>query len=126
MKENEIENDYARFYIKDGILFFVYKEIDNLDLDAAKKSVADRLALQDEVSFPVLCDIRGLKGADKTARDYLAREGSALTECVGLLVDSPALKLMTNFYLMVNKPQVPTKVFRTKEEAIGYIKDFMN
>ena len=126
MKENEIENDYARFYIKDGILFFVYKEIDNLDLDAAKKIVADRLALQDEVSFPVLCDIRGLKGADKTARDYLAREGSALTECVGLLVDSPALKLMTNFYLMVNKPQVPTKVFRTKEEAIGYIKDFMN
>ncbi|MEL6560788.1 MAG: hypothetical protein AAFQ94_21520 [Bacteroidota bacterium] len=126
MKENEIENDYARFYIKDGILFFVYKEIDNLDLDAAKKIVADRLALQDSVSFPVLCDIRGLKGADKTARDYLAREGSALTECVGLLVDSPALKLMTNFYLMVNKPQVPTKVFRTKEEAIGYIRDFMN
>lgn len=126
MNESEVRNDFARFYIKEGILHFIYNDDVQLDLSAAKLIVEDRLRLQNNVSFPVLCDIRGLKGADKAARDFLANEGSILTIGVGLIVDSPALKIMTNFYMLVNKPKVPTKVFRTELEAIDYLKTLVS
>lgn len=121
MNNLEVTNDYARFYINNGILHFIYHADIEIDVDAAKIIVHDRVKLQDNVSFPVLCDIRGLKSVNKTARDYLAKEGSVLTERVGLIVSSPAQKIMTNFYLMVNKPVVPTKVFISEEEAFQYL-----
>ena len=124
MKENEIENDYARFYIKDGILYFIYKEKVNIDLNAAKQIVADRIHLQQNESLPVICYLKSLSGSEKSARDYLANEGSAYTTAVALVVGSPAIKIITNFYMLVNKPKVPTKVFISEEEAIKYLKNF--
>lgn len=124
MKENEIENDYARFYIKGEILYFVYKDKVNIDLEAAKLIVSDRIKLQQDKSLPVICYVNSLSGSDKPARDYLAKEGSQLTKAVALVVNSPAIKVITNFYLLVNKPLVPTKVFINEEEAISYLKTF--
>ncbi len=121
---DELENDFARFYIKDGVLFFIYKKIDELNLEAAKRIVGDRIKIQKNADYPVICDIRLLGSADKSARDYLAKEGSAYVKAVALLVDSPALKLMANFYLTVNKPDVPTKMFTAMPQALEFINKF--
>lgn len=118
---SQIENEFASFYIEDGILYFIYKKNTELDLEAAKRVVEDRKSVQKGVSYPVICDIRGLKNVDKTARDYLAKEGSSLVKAVALLMDSPAYQFMANFYLKVSKPNVPTKMFSTMNEAMGFV-----
>ncbi|MHB1148607.1 MAG: DUF7793 family protein, partial [Lutibacter sp.] len=78
MNSEQFENEYAKFWIKDQILFFEYKTDLVIDLAAAQRIVADRIQFQHEVAYPIFCDIRGVVDFDKAARDYLAQSGSVL------------------------------------------------
>ncbi|MDP2161557.1 MAG: hypothetical protein Q8K02_13815 [Flavobacterium sp.] len=119
------ENEYALFWVEDGILFFEYKPEVILTLDVAQRIVADRIRFQNEKSYPVLCDIRGIIDTDKSGRDYLAQSGSLLTKAVGLLVHQKVSLTISNFYLHISKPTVPTQVFTSKEAGIIYLKQFL-
>ena len=124
MDGSGIENDFAEFHLKNGIMFFTYKKDSYLDLEAAMRVVNDRVSIQNGKSYPVLCNITGLKGISKDGRDFLAKEGSELVKAVALIGASPGLRVMTNFYLYVNKPIVPTKVFPSKSEALKYLENY--
>jgi hypothetical protein len=124
MDKPSFENDYATFWMEAGIVYFVYKENASIDLQAAKQIVEDRIRFQKQVDFPIYCDIRGMKRADKAARDFLAKEGSSYTKGVAIIVDSPMTKIIGNFYLGLNKPTTPTKMFTDKEEALEYLSQF--
>ncbi|MGS2764161.1 DUF7793 family protein [Sinomicrobium sp. M5D2P9] len=119
------ENSYARFWIDRNILFFVYKTGTIINLTAAKQIVADRLVFQKEQSFPVFCDIRGLHDINKTARDYLANEGSVLIHAVSILADPPISRAILDFYLKMSKPLIPTKVFKDSDKAILFLEPFL-
>ena len=119
------ENEYAQFWIANGILFFEYKPNIILDLEVAKIVVADRIHFQNEESFPVLCDVRGIVNTDKSGRDYLARSGSVLTKAVGLIVNQKVSLTIGNFYLRINKPTVPTQLFTNKDDALAYLEKFI-
>lgn len=124
---NYNENEFAVFWIEEEILFFEYKSNIIIDLAAAQQIVADRLRIQNGKAYPILCDIRGIIDSDKAARDYLAQHGSVLTKAVGIIfTDQKSLSLlMITFYLRVNKPQVPTKVFTDKTTALEFLKTFI-
>jgi hypothetical protein len=120
------ENEFAEFWIQEGILYFIYKHGSVINLDAAKKIVAERLKLQAGVPYPVFCDLRGIRDSDKAARDYLAREGSELVKAVGALVESPVTKVMLNFYMKIDRPRTPTQMFTTKEDALLYLQAYID
>lgn len=122
--KNSFSNDYATFWIDDGILFFLYHPAVVLDVTAAEKVVADRLKFQAEKIFPVLCDTRGILDTDKAARDFLAKEGSLLTSAVAFLVNPPISEAITDFYIRTNKPVTPTKIFTEKYEALKFLKAY--
>ena len=119
------ENDYAQFWIKDGILFFKYKPNTTIDLKVAKLVVSDRIHFQDEKSYPVFCDARGIVTTEKAGRDYLAQSGSILTQAVGLVVYEKVLLTISTFYLEINKPSVPTQIFTKESDALDYLKPFI-
>ncbi len=119
------ENEYARFWIKDGILFFEYKPNTTIDLKVAKLVVSDRIHFQDEKSYPVFCDARGIVTTEKAGRDYLAQSGSILTQAVGLVVYEKVLLTISTFYLEINKPSVPTQIFTKESDALDYLKPFI-
>lgn len=59
---------------------------------------------------------------DKEVFDFYAhpnRKAKIIAEAFCL--NSAALKLMANFYFRVKRPEIPSKVFETKEEAIKWI-----
>ncbi|WP_281638288.1 hypothetical protein [Flavobacterium marginilacus] len=119
------ENDYARFWIADNILFFEYKPNTIIDLKTAQCVVTDRIHFQNERSYPVLCDIRGIISTDKAGRDYLAQSGSILTQAVGLVIHEKVSLTISSFYLEISKPSVPTKIFNKHDEALAYLKQFI-
>ena len=119
-----IENEYANLWISDGILYFIYKPHTILDLDAAKKIVKDRLKLQNEISYPVLCDLRMVKDSQKAARDYLAQEGSILTKAVAFLVEPPFSEATIHLYIRTSKPVIPTDIFTMKTEALQFLERY--
>jgi hypothetical protein len=119
------ENQNARFWIENGILYFEYKPDTAIDLQVAMQVVADRIALQNERLLPVFCDIRGVISTDKAGRDYLAKSGSVLTKAVALIVNENLSKTMSTFYLEISRPSVPTRIFAIEAEALDYLKDFV-
>lgn len=119
------ENQNARFWIEDGILFFEYKPNTTIDLEVAMRVVAERIAFQNERELPVFCDIRGIIWTDKAGRDYLAKSGSMLAKAVALIVNENVSMTMSTFYLEISKPSVPTQIFEAEQEALDYLKGFL-
>lgn len=119
------ENEYAQFWIANGILFFEYKPNTILNLEVAQRIVADRIHFQNEKSYPVLCDVRGIVNTNKSGRDYLAQSGSVLTKAVSLIVHQKVSLTISNFYLRISKPSVPTQLFNNKDDALTYLEQFV-
>ncbi|MFE3866993.1 hypothetical protein ACFX5E_02775 [Flavobacterium sp. LS2P90] len=121
---NYYENEYAQFWIKDDILFFEYRPNVVIDLTIAHRIVADRIKMQNEKSYPVLCDIRGVVDSDKAARDYLAQSGSVLAKAVSIVTNQSVSLIMTSFYLKICKPSVPTKIFTDDSSALAFLEAY--
>ncbi|GAA3648782.1 DUF7793 family protein [Flavivirga jejuensis] len=120
MKEH-IENEYAKFWIEKDILFFVYKNGISIDQSVATKIVEDRLSLQQGKAFLIFCDMRGIKSINKSARNYLAIEGSVLIKAVALLVNNPLTSAISGFYIKTSDPAIKTQVFTKKEDALEFL-----
>lgn len=121
---NHYENDFAKFWIDNGILYYVYKPYPIINLDLAKQIVADRLKLQGGIIYPMFCDTRGIINSEQDARDYLATRGSILCTAIAFLVESVYNLEMVNFYIKTSKPCIPAHIFTKRQEALDYLKDF--
>lgn len=118
------KNKYAEFWIEDGILYFVYKPGTVINLKAAKSIVKDRIRLQNEKEYPVLCDMRNLNIVEKPARDYLAAEGSYLTKAVALLVNELYSEKLSDIFIQNSKPSIPTQQFTSKIKAVEFLSKY--
>lgn len=119
------DNEFAQFWIHNEILFFKYKPNVVINLTAAQRIVADRIQLQNEMAYPIFCDIRGIVDSDKAARDYLAQSGSILTKAVSLVGHQSVSLSMTSFYLKICKPSVPTKIFTDESAALVFLEKYV-
>ncbi|WP_111309846.1 DUF7793 family protein [Confluentibacter sediminis] len=118
------ENDYARFWFTEGIYFVEYKSETTINLKVAQCIVADRMQFQDGKAYPILCDIRGIADSDKAGRDYLAHTGSVLITAAAMLIHEQVSLTISDFYLQINKPTIPTQVFTSQPTALAYLKPF--
>jgi thermostable 8-oxoguanine DNA glycosylase len=118
------ETIYAKFWVSDGIMFFIYKPIAYLDFQTAKMIVDQRLRFQKETQYPILCDTQGIKNSAKSARDYLANEGSTFAKAVAIVDNRHIANVMLRFYLIKNKPLVPSKIYETQEDALIFLNAF--
>jgi len=72
-----------------------------------------------------LSDIRGLKSASREARQYFRMETSKYLIASAALVDSQISRMVGNFYIAVNKPDYPIKIFTSETKAIEWLKGFL-
>ena len=97
-----VDGTYAKMWIADGIFYFIYKPIPILDLPKAKKIVQERFVVQNQVKYPIFCDLRGVQYSVKEARDYLAHEGAWMTKALALLVADPHAFAISKMYVSVS------------------------
>lgn len=121
---NYHQNDFVELWIENDILYCTYKPILSISLNDAKTILSDRIKVQKELAYPVLCDIRNLKNVVFEARHFLAVEGSILTKAIAYLSSPLLSEELVKFYIHTNKPQVPTKVFREKIKALEFLKAY--
>jgi hypothetical protein len=117
-------NAYMEIIKEDGILFCRF--FDNIEMDEkiAELCVKERLAFSKGVSYPAIIDMKGLKSVNKKAREYMQKEGSALLKAGALLIGSPVSRVLGNIFLSLNTPEIPTRLFTDKEDALNWIKHF--
>jgi hypothetical protein len=125
MIPNYHENEFAKFWIQNGILFFEYKPDVIVHLAAAQCIVADRIRIQHGKAYPVFCDIRGVVDSDKDGRDYLAQYGSVLTKAVCLVAYQNVSLILISFYLKICKPKVPTRLFTDETAGLAFLETYI-
>lgn len=109
----------------DGILQVVYFPNIRETLADAQANVAASRSLSPEKRRPLLVDIRVMRGIDRGARVYYSSAETAQTiTALALLVESPLSRLLANFFMGLNKVQVPTRLFTAEDKAVEWLKGF--
>ena len=116
--------DCADFWIEEGILHFVYKPNTLIDIEAARAVVKERLRFQNGISYPILCDIRLLKTANKAAREYLAEQGCVNALAVALLIEKAYSGTLSKAFINISNPSVPTREFTSMPEALWFLNSY--
>jgi hypothetical protein len=112
--------------IIDGIQFGKYN-VDHIDLVIAKRAFELRLKKSDGKLYPALADMRGFVSFDKEATEFLAsKEAYSNVTALALVVNSVFQKMAGTFFIFLNKPPVPAKVFTDHESAIKWLNQYKN
>ena len=109
----------------EGILHVVVKPGAEIHLDDAKETVAQLDRLAGGKRRPVLVDMTHLRSMDRDARLHVAGPATAKVEiAAALLVGSPLAKAVGNFFMGINKPLIPTRLFTSQEDAIAWLREY--
>lgn len=120
-----LDTPYVNFQIKDSILHATYKKGIKINLDIAKKIVESRLEVTNGVIYPVVIFNQGVISMDKGARDFLAsKDGTKGVKAAAMMLDSAFSSFLGNFYLSVNKPPMPVRIFTNTKAAISWLQKF--
>lgn len=110
--------------MKEGIVFCKAHNNVLMNLEDAKENIEAVAQLAQGEKVLVIVDIRNSKGATKEGRRYFASERAAeVQKGCALIIDSPLSKLIGNFFIGMNKPAFPTKLFTNQEQALIWLKE---
>jgi hypothetical protein len=110
---------------KDGIVHVLFHR--NVILDVALQMLL--LNIYNEITggkkHPFLFEaLRGVKVTREAKENAVRIESEAPGSAYAIVADSLGYQLVANFYLVVKKPKNPYKVFRKKEEAVAWLKNY--
>lgn len=113
----ESENKTVTLTLTNGILVGTYL-IETIDLKMAQSAVINRMKLYGEKDYPLLIHMTNVKHVTKEAREYFAsKEGCKKIKSCAIITNSIVTRVIANFFLTLNKPLVPTKLFTNEEHA---------
>jgi hypothetical protein len=110
----------------DGILQIIAFPGMEDTIDDARHNVATSARLAAGKRRPMLIDMRALKAQSREVRAYYTGPETRKFLCaVAVLVDSPMSRVMGNFFLGFNKMDLPTKLFKSADEANAWLGGFL-
>ena len=113
-------------WLEDSIIIGTYDKNLVIDIDLARQIVLDKLEAFQGKSYPVLMDVRNIRSVSKEAFDHFASDdGVQGLRALAILVSSPLTEMIANLFMVFSKPQIPTRVFRTKELAVKWLNKYV-
>lgn len=112
---------------EDGIVRTKIKKGAEVTVEYARENSDAVNSLFTGNKFPLLIDSRGIKSMSREARNQFTtkgRETSALA--FAIIIDSPVSRVIGNFFMGINKPAVPTRLFDNEIEAEKWLKPYVN
>lgn len=121
--------EIAKFYTwmgEDGIARTMVKEGADISLEDAKENTLAMEQLYEGETFPLMVDTRKVKYISKEARDHFSIKNRKSVVCAfALVIGSPLSRIIGNFFMGLNKPSVPMKLFTNEKDAIRWLKQFL-
>ena len=127
MQSEPVTTRTAKLWLgTDGILRKIFLNNADETLQDALESEEVIKRLSGDKKRPILVDFTALHSMDVAARDYYIsdRAGSLLAACGGV-THSMIGRVISNFFIGFNKPPTPVKLFKTEEESIEWLKQFV-
>lgn len=120
-----MENEYVTLWTEDhsDILFARYTEKKIVTINTAKSVVEARMDFMDQQPHYIIIDFDRVRMTSREVRVYMNSIDGGLRGLLGgAFIAKTSLGVMiANFFLKVNKPPIPTKLFNNKEKAIKWI-----
>ncbi len=93
-----------------------------MTLEDGRESTKVSAEMVNHQPHPLLCDLTNVIKMTQECRQHFAGPEHATTfsKCA-LIVSSPISKMIGNFFLGLNKPLKPTKLFTSKEEGLSWL-----
>jgi hypothetical protein len=111
----------------DGIGRVEYLPGAKVTVDALRAQFDGAFRLSGGKAVPALVDIREIAFADREATSFLAgAEVARVTKAAAALVDSPMSRYLGNFFIRFYRPPYPTRLFTSEEEALKWLKEFLD
>jgi hypothetical protein len=120
-----LETPYIKLWINSGILYCSYRSETYLDLNIARDCVEKRIEFTQGVSYPCCVFLKNIKSANKDARKYFADEGNVLLKASALISESPLTTALGNFFLNINKQEIPVRLFTDEKKAEKWLRIFV-
>ena len=121
--------ELACFYTwkgEDGIVRTKVKKGAEVSVENARENSAAVNALYADRKFPLLIDSRGIRSMSRDARNQFTTKGRETnTMAFAIIIDSSVSKVVGNFFLGINKPAVPTRLFDNETDAEAWLKTLL-
>jgi len=117
---------YSISFSTDGIVIIDIKPDVEISIEEIIEGTNFILSIVKEKKLPILFIANEFSIPSKESREYLAKKESlpyAIADAY--VICSFPQKIVGNFYLKVNKPFRPTKLFTDKNEALKWLKTFL-
>ena len=108
----------------DGIVDFTYKDGVVVDGEAAERIVAGTRELLGEIRpHPTLIRLNRVKSVTREARTFFAesKENMEIASKIAMIAGNPIARLVANFFLGINQPPRPTKLFGDVDAATAWL-----
>jgi hypothetical protein len=105
-----------------GFIRTVVKPGSVIELKDAQENTEAVIRISGGSNFPILVNLTEIKYISKEARDHFSMRGRKPNViCIAMVVNKPVSMIVGNFFLGLNKPTVPTKLFVSEKSAEKWI-----
>ncbi len=95
-------------------------------IEKARELIETIKKITENKTSPLLVDMRQQKSISREARQFYSRKETMDTvTALALIVESAISKVLANFFLGLNKPPYPTRLFTVEAEAIEWLKGYL-
>ena len=121
-----VETKTANIYIKDNIVYLIYKEQADIGISEIEENISVKTNIQEGKKMKTLVDVTKVWHYSDEARKIVSSERfKSITIAMAVVVGySLPIKMVANFFMKINKPLTPTKLFSNREKAKEWSDNF--
>jgi hypothetical protein len=117
---------YFTWMGNDGIARTVVKPGAEISLEDSQENTAAIEMFYYGKQFPLIVDARPIKSISKEARDHFSlRNRKSAVNSFAIIIKSPLSRIIGNFFMGLNKPAVPVRLFDNEKDALKWIKQYL-
>jgi hypothetical protein len=114
------------FWREGGVLRARFHDGAEVQGDDARDNVEASMRLRGGAPVPLAVDLRPARSQSAEARAIFAGpEGAQIASATALIIASPLSRVLGSFYLRVNKPAVPTRLFTSEADALRWLRGLL-
>lgn len=123
VKREIVEARIAQIWKKDGFCHVKIKDKAVIDVDDVKELDNVVKRLMGERKSLIIADLSQIRYVTFEARKYRAiAEFSGHIGALALIIENPIAQVIGNFFIGINKPQFPVKLFHSKSNGVGWLR----
>ena len=110
----------------DGICRTITKDNAEINLDNAAENTKTVTSFYSNKKFPLFIDSRSIKSITRDARKHFSTNNrDTKINAMAIMVKSSLSRVIGNFFMGLNKPQVPARLFDDETVAINWLKQYL-